>query len=77
MLFNDPNTMLFGDDGSHRLAYISHGLIIDSLIRIPVLLKGDKVYTKGGITYSMLMVEGQQPLLSYTVCLLSYTHELL
>jgi hypothetical protein len=76
MLFDDPNTMLFGDDGSHRLAYTSHGLIIDSSTRIPVLLKGDKAYTKGGITYSMSMVEGQQPSLSYTVCLLFYTHEL-
>ena len=42
MLFDDPNTIHFGDDGSHRLAYTSHGLVIDSSTRIPVLLKGDK-----------------------------------
>jgi len=77
MLFDDPNTMYFGDDGRHRLAYTSHGLVIDSSARIPMLLKGDKAYTKGGIEYRMLTVEGQQPSLSYTVCLLSYTHELL
>lgn len=77
MLFDDPNTMYFGDDGRHRLAYTSHGLVIDSSARIPVLLKGDKAYTKGGIEYRMSTVEGQQPSLSYTVCLLSYTHELL
>ena len=72
-----PQYNAFGDDGSHRLAYTSHGLVIDSSTRIPVLLKGDKACKKGGIEYKMLMAEGQQPLLSYTVCLLSYTHELL
>ena len=77
MFFDDPNTIYFSNDGKHRLAYTSHGLVIDSLVRIPVLLKGDKAYIKGGIEYRMLTVEGQQPLLSYTVCLLSYTHELL
>ena len=76
ILFNDPNTMHFGNDGSHRLAYTRDGLVIDSSTRIPVLLEGGKAYTEEGIEYSMLMVEGQQPSLSYTVCLSFYTREL-
>jgi hypothetical protein len=77
MLFNNPNIMHFADDGGHQLAYTRDGLVINSLIRIPVLLKGNKAYRKGGIKYKILIVKGQQLSLSYIVCLLSYTHELL